>query len=70
MSQMWPSKVRESSGDNEKPPNNWKTIPKHPKKSRFIAFTVPRLLVDDKVVLLWHSKSLKLNKKWKSYEHW
>jgi hypothetical protein len=40
MSQMWLSKVGGggwSNGGNEKPPNTWKTITEHPKKSLKVA---------------------------------
>ncbi len=63
-----------SNGENEKPPNTWKTVTEHPKKkvfqSRSIACLVPILFVAHKVALLQNFKSLKLNKKWESYEHW
>ncbi len=35
-----------------------------------IAFYGSKMIVDHKVALLQHFKSLKLNKKWESYEHW
>ncbi len=76
MSQMWPSKVGGGLGVKWWKQNTtaqFKDYYQTPQKvfeSRSIAFMVERWFVDHKVALLFHFKSLKLNKKWESYEHW